>query len=92
MAPAALNERSLAALEAGIASICFATVDRRGKQAEFICHQSRILNLSPCRETFVCRYVDTSSVTTDGVSLSEFKDQIAAISICHSHQYCDIAR
>ena len=40
---ATLNDRSLAALEAGIDKIPLAAEDRRGKDAEFAHHQSRML-------------------------------------------------
>jgi hypothetical protein len=42
--PAMLNERSLAALDAGIARISLATVDKRGSEDELTRHQSKMFS------------------------------------------------
>jgi len=56
--PATLNDRSLAALEAGIESIVLATIDKRVSEREFMRHQSRTLPLVLLGRvaTFIYRY------------------------------------
>jgi len=57
--PATLNDRSLAALEAGIESISLATINKRVSECEFMRHQLRTLPLVSLGRvaTFVCRYL-----------------------------------
>jgi len=56
--PETLNDRSLAALEAGIESIALATIDKRVSEREFMRHQSRTMPLVSLGRvaTFICRY------------------------------------